>query len=143
MWESNLPPHFPSHFSHTLTFTILPHTHFSHTLTFTSHLTPTSPTSSPSPTPLVHLHTHDAHPHPHTPSPLTNLTDYTKTDGSSPDTPQSYQETGYIERVCVCNGGCVCVSDGGCVCVSDSGCVWVMAVVCGSWRLCVGHGDCV
>ena len=29
------------------------------------------------------------------------------------------------------------------MCVSDGGCVWVVAVVCGSWQLCVGHGGCV
>ena len=46
------------------------------------------------------------------------------------------------------HGGCGYVSDGGCVWVM-AGCVsvWVnggdMAIVCGSWRLCVGHGGCV
>ena len=56
------PPHLPSHFSHTLTF----------------------PSSPPIPLlPRPHLHP-PLTPHPHTSSPPTNLTDYTKTDESSP-----------------------------------------------------------
>ena len=29
------------------------------------------------------------------------------------------------------------------LCGGRGGCVWVVVVVCGSWRLCVGHGGCV